>query len=284
MLHEIEGQTALLLATSRQIQADFKNMSQKPLDMTSVLYELAGRLRNTPACSTMKSEARSILVALTSLPTLVRKGFKPGVKTLPFSSSSSRSEPLDYYESRDRPRLASAKAIVSSESGISHVVARATCCIVAAVIYQNTSGRKALYSMIQQADRESFSCLLWSVVFLLTLPLCLRMPAQICLVNDDCIYFETALGEVLTIPYQYWITFEIFEGFLNHHFNDKPGEYWVRCEHYTIGIGYARAESIEPQAWSHIVRSKMKLTMTMICNPGVWNRPECEHTIAYNFW
>jgi hypothetical protein len=134
--------------------------------------------------------------------------------------------------------------------------------------YQHPTTRNAVLAQLQTARRDPLLATLFGCVIAAIVRCLLQTPRQILSLSDDTISLRTALGEDLRVPSYYWKANEIFHGFLESHFRDRPGKAWVTRKSYRILVGGSRGIVVHASKWSSVVSKRAALTMAMVLDKG----------------
>ena len=105
------------------------------------------------------------------------------------------------------------------------------------VVYQSPKPHKAFAAVLESSRRDPFLLLLLFLATVKTAQCLFQISSQISGLSDDTVMLETALGDILHLPSHYWQAHELFHGFLNHHFRDRPGSLSVAQRSYRIHLG-----------------------------------------------
>lgn len=68
----------------------------------------------------------------------------------------------------------------------------------------------------------------------------------------------------MKIPSCYWKVHEIFYGYLEAHFDDRPGQALVARKSYRILLGGFEGQVVDVSKWTKVIAKRMKLTMAMV--------------------
>ena len=79
----------------------------------------------------------------------------------------------------------------------------------------------------------------------------------------------------MKIPSCYWKVYEIFHGYLEAHFNERPGHALVARKSYRILLGGIEGQVVDVNKWAKVIAKRMKLTMAMVLDGSTITCPKC---------
>ena len=182
------------------------------------------------------------------------------------------------------PLSSSDDAATQPISGLIHVILA----IIVTATYQVPIVRKLIVSQLKAAQEDPvIATLLCGIIFNVARAMS-RVPRLIVGMSDDSLSLQTALGEELKVPSLYWASFPTFHGFLESHFQNRPGNALVSIKRYRILLGGTGGVVIDDWKWSTVISKHMKLTMAMLLNESRYC-PRCREELNFRsttekFW
>lgn len=108
---------------------------------------------------------------------------------------------------------------------------------------------------------------------------CLRqLPQQLSILSDNSILFEDPFGVKLRIPFLQCSRAEIFHGFLEAYFKERPGLNRVRRKQYFLALGKSKRR-LDNHRWPEKIRPRSIVTMFMIMVTGEFICFKCQETL-----
>ena len=89
------------------------------------------------------------------------------------------------------------------------------------------------------------------------------IPWSVTLLLEDNINFEDALGDLHSLPFQYFKHWDIFERMLQHQFQSKPGHAKVAEGKYRLFRGKEATFDLNAKNWDAFIRPGMSIPMSL---------------------